>query len=160
MQPFNPLGPGYHERLYEIYREYRENDPVHCAGELQPSGQASWFLFRYADVNLVLKDPRFVREWTTVFPETAQPSPAADPARRGAADQNSRQLSRHGRPVDAAARSSRPHTPSAAGQQGVYAQDGRGACAAGGGDRARAAPAGAERRGGWTSSRRTPSRCR
>lgn len=45
MQPFNPLGPGYHERLYEIYREYRENDPVHCAGELQPSGQASWFLF-------------------------------------------------------------------------------------------------------------------
>jgi len=80
MQPFNPLGPGYHERLYEIYREYRENDPVHCAGELQPSGQASWFLFRYADVNLVLKDPRFVREWTTVFPETAQPSPAADPA--------------------------------------------------------------------------------
>jgi len=70
MKPFDPLADGYQERLYEIYREYRENDPVHWVGEPPPSVNGSWYLFRYADVNFVLKDPRFVREYSKVLGES------------------------------------------------------------------------------------------
>src|SRR5690606_4932186 len=43
------------------------------------STQGSWYLFRYADVNMVLKDPRFVREYSSVFPESAESTPEPDP---------------------------------------------------------------------------------
>lgn len=80
MQPFSPWIEGYQEKLYDIYREYRENDPVHWVGEPPPSNRGSWYLFRYADVNLVLKDPRFVREHTTVYPEAVYAAHTGQPA--------------------------------------------------------------------------------
>lgn len=73
MQLLDPWAEDYHERLYEIYHWYRENDPVHWEGQPLPSTEGSWYLFRYADVNLVLKDPRFVREHATVFPDSLHP---------------------------------------------------------------------------------------
>lgn len=79
MESLNPWAEDYHERLYEIYRWYRENAPVHWEGEPLPSTQGSWYLFRYADVNMVLKDPRFVREYSSVFPESAESTPEPDP---------------------------------------------------------------------------------
>ena len=41
---------------YPDYRRLREHDPVH------ESPWGDWYLTRYADVEFVLKDPRFVRE--------------------------------------------------------------------------------------------------
>ena len=51
MEPLNPWTEGFHERLYDIYRDYRENRPVHWEGEPLPSTRGSWYLFRYADVS-------------------------------------------------------------------------------------------------------------
>lgn len=85
MGPLDPQAEGYHDHLYDIYREYRNRRPIHWEGEPLPSTRGSWYLFRHADVNKVLKDPRFVRSLATVFPEKAgmpaEPAPAgADPA--------------------------------------------------------------------------------
>lgn len=67
MQPFSPWTPGYQERLYEIYREYRERDPVHWCPQPDPG---VWYVFDYAGASFVLKDPRFVREYASVYPES------------------------------------------------------------------------------------------
>lgn len=71
MEPFNPLVEGYHERLYEIYRQYREKDPVHWCGD-SSSTLSGWCVFRYTDVNFVLKDSRFVREYAKAIGEERQ----------------------------------------------------------------------------------------
>jgi len=106
MEPLNPWTEGFHERLYDIYRDYRENRPVHWEGEPLPSTRGSWYLFRYADVSAVLKDSRFVKSLATVFPEKAgaptEPAPAA-------ADPTAAAESTHPAP-DALARAPRPVT--------------------------------------------------
>jgi cytochrome P450 len=48
----NPFEPGYFDNPYAQYARVREEDPVH----LTPIG--SWALFRYDDVNRVLRDPK------------------------------------------------------------------------------------------------------
>ncbi len=48
----NPFDPGFHDDPYAQYRAVRETDPVH----LTPLG--AWALFRHADINRVLRDPR------------------------------------------------------------------------------------------------------
>src|SRR5690606_36349003 len=68
MQPFDPRIEGFQERLYEIYLEYRENRPVYWEWEPHPSTMGSWYFFCNDDVSLVLKDPRFVREYGKLFP--------------------------------------------------------------------------------------------
>jgi cytochrome P450 len=50
---FNPRDPGFNSDPYTHYRRLREEDPVHRS----PLGV--WFLGRYEDVRLVLKDSRF-----------------------------------------------------------------------------------------------------
>src|SRR6516225_3803377 len=47
----NPFEPGFFDDPYAQYKTVREADPVH----LSPIG--AWALFRYADVNHVLRDP-------------------------------------------------------------------------------------------------------
>jgi cytochrome P450 len=47
----NPFEPGFFDDPYAQYKAVRESDPVH----LSPIG--AWALFRYADVNHVLRDP-------------------------------------------------------------------------------------------------------
>lgn len=71
MQSFNPLVEGYQDHLYEIYRHFREKDPVHRASEGSPS-MGAWYLFRYSDVSFVLKDPRFVREYAVAVGSAAE----------------------------------------------------------------------------------------
>ena len=58
---------------YAVLAQYRELDPVHPAPIEDPVTKRSftfWRLFRYDDVAVVLKDPRFVRELETVFGST------------------------------------------------------------------------------------------
>lgn len=75
MQQFNPWEPGFIDDPYPTYQYFRENDPVHWNGEPFPSTSGAWCLFRHADINAVLKDPRFVREYGNVFPDTKPPVP-------------------------------------------------------------------------------------
>ena len=51
---YNPLTPEVRANPYPLYRQLREQDPVHWS-ELM----ASWVLTRYDDVEAVLRDPRF-----------------------------------------------------------------------------------------------------
>ena len=84
MQSFNPLVEGYQDHLYEIYRHFREKDPVHRASEGSPS-MGAWYVFRYSDVSFVLKDPRFVREYAVAVgsaTETVETSAATSARRR------------------------------------------------------------------------------
>jgi pimeloyl-[acyl-carrier protein] synthase len=55
----------FRENPYALYKELRENDPVHLAATT-PIRQ--WFVTRYEDVVFVLKDPRFGREYARVAP--------------------------------------------------------------------------------------------
>jgi pimeloyl-[acyl-carrier protein] synthase len=50
---FNPYLPEVHADPYPMYRRLREEDPVH------ETFQGVWVLSRYADVQSVLRDPRF-----------------------------------------------------------------------------------------------------
>jgi cytochrome P450 len=51
---YNPFVPENHANPYPLYRQLREQDPVHRNELLD-----SWFLTRYDDVVAVLKHPRF-----------------------------------------------------------------------------------------------------
>jgi hypothetical protein len=51
---YNPLTPEIRANPYPLYRQLREQDPIHWS-ELM----ASWVLTRYDDVVAVLRDPRF-----------------------------------------------------------------------------------------------------
>jgi cytochrome P450 len=58
---FNPLLPEFHANPYPFYHRLRQEDPVHHS----PLGV--WVLTRYDDVELVLRDPRFVRAGFEAF---------------------------------------------------------------------------------------------
>jgi pimeloyl-[acyl-carrier protein] synthase len=55
----------FRENPYALYKELRENDPVHLA-QITPTRQ--WFVTRYEDVVFVLKDQRFGREYARIAP--------------------------------------------------------------------------------------------
>jgi cytochrome P450 len=55
---FNPLLPEFIAHPYPFYRRLQIEDPVHRSTLLPDS----WILTRYADVALVLRDPRFGRQ--------------------------------------------------------------------------------------------------
>lgn len=55
---FNPLLPEFIANPYPFYRRLQTEDPVHRSTLLPDS----WILTRYADVALVLRDPRFGRQ--------------------------------------------------------------------------------------------------
>jgi pimeloyl-[acyl-carrier protein] synthase len=55
---FNPLLPEFITDPYPFYRRLQTEDPVHRSTLLPDS----WILTRYADVALVLRDPRFGRQ--------------------------------------------------------------------------------------------------
>ena len=51
---YNPLAPEMHTDPYPLYRQLREEDPVHWSEPME-----AWVLTRYDDVVGVLKSPRF-----------------------------------------------------------------------------------------------------
>src|SRR3972149_777598 len=51
---YNPFVPEIHANPYPLYRQLREEDPVHWSPLLE-----SWILTRYDDVLEVLKHPQF-----------------------------------------------------------------------------------------------------
>ncbi len=65
----NPFEPGFFDDPYAQYRQVREQDPVH----LSPIG--AFALFRYDDVNRVLRDPSLSVEEHNMMPLTVDPDP-------------------------------------------------------------------------------------
>ncbi len=65
----NPFEPGFFDDPYSQYRLVREQDPVH----LSPIG--AFALFRYDDVNRVLRDPSLSVEEHNMMPLTVDPDP-------------------------------------------------------------------------------------
>lgn len=63
---FNPLDPDFPAARYAHYRRFRELDPVHAV--VQSGANRTWYLFRHADVSRMLRDDRFVKEYSNVFP--------------------------------------------------------------------------------------------
>jgi len=55
----NPFDPSFQDNPYPTYHRIRELDPIHYLPEFN-----LWFLARYADVQSVLRDPRFSSEPT------------------------------------------------------------------------------------------------
>ena len=51
---YNPFAPGMLANPYEMYRDLRENDPIHRSEMME-----SWVLSRYDDIDKVLTDNRF-----------------------------------------------------------------------------------------------------
>ncbi len=66
LEPFHRGLAGVQMDPYPIYRAYREREPVHLGNADHPRFPEHWFLFRHADVDFVLKDGRFGRDWHAV----------------------------------------------------------------------------------------------
>ncbi len=58
----NPFSPEFIEDPYQLYKRYREEEPVHWGISSNPQLPGAWYLFRYQDVVQVLEDNRFVRQ--------------------------------------------------------------------------------------------------
>ncbi|HUM67772.1 MAG TPA: cytochrome P450 [Chloroflexota bacterium] len=66
--PFNPFAPDFIVNPYPVYRELQENCPVHWGMPVNPIMPGAWWFTRYADVQAILKDNRFGRDWQRVIP--------------------------------------------------------------------------------------------
>jgi pimeloyl-[acyl-carrier protein] synthase len=67
---FAPFSPEFRADPYRVYAELRRHDPVHWCPAPAPG---FWFATRYADVAMILKEPRFGREVRRVLPPEAFP---------------------------------------------------------------------------------------
>ena len=80
MEQFNPTLAILNKDPYPVYRQYREADPVHLGKPLYPEYPKSWYLFRHADVESVLRSRVFINESSKL---SASPvCPVATPSRR------------------------------------------------------------------------------
>ncbi|MGB5306728.1 MAG: cytochrome P450 [Gammaproteobacteria bacterium] len=64
MEQFNPCITLLQRDPYPVYRQYRRNDPVHLGLPPLPEYPESWYLFRYDDIESVLKNRAFINERT------------------------------------------------------------------------------------------------
>jgi cytochrome P450 StaP len=62
ISPFDPDPSRWQEDCPALYRRYREADPVHWGHSPNPSLPGCWYLFRHAEVEAALSDPRYGRE--------------------------------------------------------------------------------------------------
>lgn len=62
---------------YPIFEAMQKERPIYC--ETLPTGDNMWFITRYDDVKMVLKDPRFIKNEVTIFgaEEAARINPRA-----------------------------------------------------------------------------------
>ncbi len=56
---FDFYSPEFRANPYPFYARLRAEDPIHWGLPFEPFDEGSWHVARYADVNLILKDPRF-----------------------------------------------------------------------------------------------------
>ncbi|MBX3059820.1 MAG: cytochrome P450 [Anaerolineae bacterium] len=74
--PFNPFTPDFGANPYPAYRELLEQNPVHWGVPVTPTIPGAWWFTRYADIQAILKDNRFGRDWQRVIPpEQRMPIP-------------------------------------------------------------------------------------
>lgn len=71
---FDYYSPEFRADPYPFYARLRETDPIHWGLPFEPFYVGAWHVARYADVNLILKDPRFgkappTRDATAGLPE-------------------------------------------------------------------------------------------
>lgn len=59
------FSPEFTQNPYPAYARLREEDPVHSVRF--PDGQNGWLVTRYADAEAVLKDPRFIKDFSKLF---------------------------------------------------------------------------------------------
>jgi pimeloyl-[acyl-carrier protein] synthase len=64
IDPFSEL---FKDNPYPIYKQLRQSAPIHF--QKISDYNSFWFISEYEDIDTILKDPRFVREFKTVFPE-------------------------------------------------------------------------------------------
>lgn len=78
---FDVFDPAFRADPYPVYAAFRRDDPVHRGRPPTPGDHATgwWYLFRYADIAAVLKDPRFGR---TITPALDEPPPPVPPEER------------------------------------------------------------------------------
>ncbi len=62
MEQFDPFDPAFRRSPFELYRRYRECEPVHWGRPSIPVQPGTWYVFRHEDVLAGLKDQRFGRE--------------------------------------------------------------------------------------------------
>ncbi|MFO7662731.1 MAG: cytochrome P450 [Chloroflexota bacterium] len=74
---FNIFDPAFRADPYPVYARFRESDSVHRGRPPTPGEHETgwWYLFRYADIASVLKDPRFGRAIAPALDELPQPVP-------------------------------------------------------------------------------------
>jgi pimeloyl-[acyl-carrier protein] synthase len=74
---FDVFDPAFRADPYPIYQYFRQYDPVHRGRPPTPGEHTTiwWYLFRYADIAAVLKDPRFGRSIAPALDETPPPVP-------------------------------------------------------------------------------------
>lgn len=70
---FDPFSDAFKTNPYPIYLTLREKCPV-CWQKISEQN-SFWFISKYEDVDSILKDSRFVREFKTVFPENSWTPP-------------------------------------------------------------------------------------
>jgi len=89
IEPFDPYDSKYQNNRYEYYQYYRESDPIHYGIANQPPVfDKWWYLFRYSDIVIGLKDDRLVRELDKVLPKPL--CPHADESTRALTDMTSK----------------------------------------------------------------------
>lgn len=71
--------PDFKADPYPVYANLRETSPIHRV--TPPEGQSFWVISRYADVDAVLRDNRFSKNWRSVMtPEQLAQMPEVSPA--------------------------------------------------------------------------------
>lgn len=74
--PFNPFDPDFGRNPYPVYRELLANYPVHWGIPVTPAMPGAWWFTRHADVQTIMKDNRFGRDFVKVIPpEERMPIP-------------------------------------------------------------------------------------
>lgn len=74
--PFDPFTPDFRANPYAVYQHLQQNSPVHWGVPVNPAQPGAWWITRYQDVQMILKDNRFGRDWQRIIPpEKRQPIP-------------------------------------------------------------------------------------
>lgn len=73
MERFDPFAPDVLPNPYPVYHDLRRRDPVHWGTPGSPESPGCWYLMRFDDVAMALKDARLGREVRTVLPPERLP---------------------------------------------------------------------------------------
>src|SRR5262245_39341031 len=66
---------------YPHYAHWREHEPIQRAPTRHEIFPEQWFLFRHADVQTALRDPRLGRDWHAVAPGRSRAAALPEPIR-------------------------------------------------------------------------------